>query len=86
MTRNAVWALSNLCRGKNPPPAFEKVLLCPVKLTQRNYNFKSGLLLFNLEAACVTVNTTWTLNQVQVKACTCQELIHVKPGPTTVVL
>ncbi|XP_022656376.1 importin subunit alpha-7-like [Varroa jacobsoni] len=25
MTRNAVWALSNLCRGKSPPPAFESV-------------------------------------------------------------
>lgn len=25
MTRNAVWALSNLCRGKTPPPEFNKV-------------------------------------------------------------
>jgi len=25
MTRNAVWALSNLCRGKSPPPDFAKV-------------------------------------------------------------
>lgn len=26
MMRNAVWALSNLCRGKNPPPDFSKVI------------------------------------------------------------
>uniref|UniRef100_A0A667X3T6 Importin subunit alpha n=1 Tax=Myripristis murdjan TaxID=586833 RepID=A0A667X3T6_9TELE len=28
MMRNAVWALSNLCRGKNPPPDFTKVSPC----------------------------------------------------------
>lgn len=28
MTRNAVWALSNLCRGKSPPPVFSKVAPC----------------------------------------------------------
>ena len=25
MMKNAVWALSNLCRGKSPPPEFTKV-------------------------------------------------------------
>ncbi|XP_028412948.1 importin subunit alpha-7-like isoform X2 [Dendronephthya gigantea] len=28
MMKNAVWALSNLCRGKNPPPDFSKVSMC----------------------------------------------------------
>jgi len=29
MIRNAIWCLSNLCRGKNPPPDFSKVLFQP---------------------------------------------------------
>ncbi|KAJ8027067.1 Importin subunit alpha-7 [Holothuria leucospilota] len=28
VVRNAVWALSNLCRGKNPPPEFKEVSPC----------------------------------------------------------
>eukprot|EP00053_Salpingoeca_punica_P018791 m.186134 g.186134 ORF g.186134 m.186134 type:complete len:537 (-) comp17506_c0_seq2:470-2080(-) len=28
MVQNATWALSNLCRGKNPPPDFEKIREC----------------------------------------------------------
>ncbi|PIK52805.1 putative importin subunit alpha-7 isoform X1 [Apostichopus japonicus] len=28
MVRNAVWALSNLCRGKSPPPEFKEVSPC----------------------------------------------------------
>ena len=32
MMRNAVWALSNLCRGKNPPPDFSKVTVAMVTI------------------------------------------------------
>ncbi len=28
MLRNAVWAISNMCRGKNPPPNFSLVSPC----------------------------------------------------------
>ena len=43
-TRNAVWALSNLCRGKNPPPEFAKV--SPVALMFFVQGFRHCLRLF----------------------------------------
>ncbi|KAM6427792.1 importin subunit alpha-7 isoform 1-T1 [Liasis olivaceus] len=44
MTRNAVWALSNLCRGKNPPPEFEKVSYCLPVLSRLLFSSDSDLL------------------------------------------
>ncbi|KAG7250669.1 hypothetical protein CRUP_033937, partial [Coryphaenoides rupestris] len=44
MTRNAVWALSNLCRGKNPPPAFEKVSPCLPVLSRLLFSSDPDLL------------------------------------------
>ncbi|MEE6484145.1 hypothetical protein FKM82_013767 [Ascaphus truei] len=44
MTRNAVWALSNLCRGKSPPPDFEKVSQCLPVLSRLLFSSDSDLL------------------------------------------
>uniref|UniRef100_A0A673L731 Importin subunit alpha n=1 Tax=Sinocyclocheilus rhinocerous TaxID=307959 RepID=A0A673L731_9TELE len=44
MTRNAVWALSNLCRGKSPPPDFEKVSPCLPVLSRLLFSSDSDLL------------------------------------------
>ncbi|XP_040192990.1 importin subunit alpha-7 isoform X1 [Rana temporaria] len=44
MTRNAVWALSNLCRGKNPPPDFDKVSQCLPVLSRLLFSSDSDLL------------------------------------------
>uniref|UniRef100_A0A3Q3E7A1 Importin subunit alpha n=1 Tax=Hippocampus comes TaxID=109280 RepID=A0A3Q3E7A1_HIPCM len=44
MIRNAVWALSNLCRGKNPPPSFEKVSPCLPVLSRLLFSSDSDLL------------------------------------------
>ncbi|XP_028968080.1 importin subunit alpha-7 [Galendromus occidentalis] len=44
MTRNAVWALSNLCRGKNPPPNFEHVRICLPLLAKLLYSNDADLL------------------------------------------
>ena len=52
ITRNAVWALSNLCRGKNPPPAFQKVSPALPVLSR---------LLFHVDAD-VLADSCWSLS------------------------
>ncbi|RWS15728.1 Importin subunit alpha-7-like protein [Dinothrombium tinctorium] len=44
MTRNAVWALSNLCRGKNPFPKFEQVAPCLPVLARLLFHNDSDVL------------------------------------------
>lgn len=44
MTRNAVWALSNVCRGKNPPPDFAKVSPCLPVLARLLFHSDSDVL------------------------------------------
>ncbi|KXJ23741.1 importin subunit alpha-7 [Exaiptasia diaphana] len=52
MTRNLVWALSNLCRGRHPPPDFSKVSPCLPVLSR---------LLFSTDAD-VLADTCWALS------------------------
>ncbi|CAL1300548.1 unnamed protein product [Larinioides sclopetarius] len=54
MTRNAVWALSNLCRGKNPPPKFEQIQPCLPVLAR---------LLFHCDAD-VLADACWALSYI----------------------
>lgn len=53
-TRNAVWALSNLCRGKNPPPDFAKVspVIVVESLNTGAHSPSSSLKLYFLYWSC----------------------------------
>jgi len=52
MTRNAVWALSNLCRAKNPPVDFTKVQPCLPVLSRLLFHTDGDV----LADACWTVS------------------------------
>ncbi|XP_011498613.1 PREDICTED: importin subunit alpha-7 [Ceratosolen solmsi marchali] len=77
MTRNAVWALSNLCRGKTPPPEFQKVSPCLSILAY----------LLNHQDADVLADACWALSylsdgpnekiQVVIDAGVCRRLIEL---------
>eukprot|EP00794_Sanderia_malayensis_P000412 gene412-1047_t len=77
MVRNAVWCLSNLCRGKSPPPDFAKV--CPSLPTLAR-------LLFNNDAD-VLADTCWAIaylsdgpnNKIQavIDAGVCRRLVEL---------
>ncbi|XP_059797958.1 importin subunit alpha-6 isoform X2 [Balaenoptera ricei] len=66
-TRNAVWALSNLCRGKNPPPNFSKVILNCSALPCLLHLLSSSKESIRKEA-CWTVSNITAGNRAQIQA------------------
>lgn len=77
MIRNAVWAVSNICRGKNPPPKFEQVSPCLPVLAR---------LLFHSDAD-VLADACWALSylsdgpnekiQAVIDAGVCRKLVEL---------
>lgn len=67
MVRNAVWCLSNLCRGKNPPVDFNKVkAICFFSSTSIFIQVAPALpvlsrLLYNLDSD-VLADTCWAIS------------------------
>lgn len=86
MVRNAVWALSNLCRGKNPPPDFSKISPCLPVLAR---------LLFHADPDVLS-DACWALSylsdgpnekiQAVIDAGVCRRLVEhlMAPQPTVV--
>lgn len=77
MTRNAVWALSNLCRGKNPPPAFEKVTFVEVA----NLDLPLMLHVFQVSPCLPVLSRLLFSSDPDLLADACWALSYLSDGP-----
>uniref|UniRef100_A0ACB8GC17 Importin subunit alpha-6 n=1 Tax=Sphaerodactylus townsendi TaxID=933632 RepID=A0ACB8GC17_9SAUR len=87
-TRNAVWALSNLCRGKNPPPDFSKITLQALLALKAEVPKFCGLELALPALFCPTFYSVWGVlsrllfsSDPDVLADACWALSYLSDGP-----
>ncbi|KAG8238910.1 hypothetical protein J437_LFUL000747 [Ladona fulva] len=81
MTRNAVWALSNLCRGKNPPPNFAKVSPCLPVLSRLLFHGDSDVLADACWALSYLSDGTNDKIQAVIDAGVCRRLVELLMHP-----
>lgn len=77
MQRNAVWALSNLCRGKNPPPDFTKVIFA---LKHKFFLLRNGKA-FQVSPSLQVLSRLLFHSDNEVLADTCWALSYLSDGP-----
>uniref|UniRef100_A0A182NH15 Importin subunit alpha n=1 Tax=Anopheles dirus TaxID=7168 RepID=A0A182NH15_9DIPT len=81
LTRNAVWALSNMCRGKNPPPDFSKVEKCLPILSQLMFHNDSEVLGDAVWAVSYLSDGSNDNIQAVIDAGCCRRLIELLSSP-----
>jgi importin subunit alpha-6/7 len=75
MVRNAVWCLSNLCRGKSPPVDFNKVYPSPVSIA------RFEIALVQVAPALPVLNQLLHNPDADVLADTCWAISYLSDGP-----